>query len=30
VGHSIRLALNTAKIAVFDAGSGANLTIPAQ
>ena len=28
VGQSIELALDTAKVAVFDAGSGANLTIP--
>jgi multiple sugar transport system ATP-binding protein len=28
VGQSMQLALDTAKIAVFDAASGANLTIP--
>jgi multiple sugar transport system ATP-binding protein len=29
VGQSIELALDMAKVAVFDADSGANLTIPA-
>ncbi|OBA76905.1 ABC transporter ATP-binding protein [Mycobacterium sp. 1554424.7] len=30
IGQSIELALDTAKVAVFDADSGANLTLPAQ
>ncbi len=30
VGHSIQLALHTAKVTVFDADSGDNLTIPSQ